>query len=166
LIQTLAIWSEEEFSRGIVMPGRGMRHGMGMARGGRQRQQKYFGRSSGIPSVGGYFIVGLQRMGVLLLDKLGSQTARIPKITPSPKLESTGNNLFIGTTEKQIGIAGKLRAVINYDQCLNCGVCMPACPLGAIITVDKVPTINQDICNGCGRCQVKCPVDAISITKI
>ncbi|SFM70540.1 4Fe-4S binding protein [Methanolobus profundi] len=50
------------------------------------------------------------------------------------------------------------------DNCIACGVCKDACPVGAIIE-GEIYTINASICLKCGNCYEKCPVDAIELIK-
>lgn len=49
-------------------------------------------------------------------------------------------------------------AVINKDQCTECGLCMEMCRFDAISTDYKVNPID---CEGCGVCVHFCPEDAI-----
>jgi ferredoxin len=50
--------------------------------------------------------------------------------------------------------------VIN-DDCINCGACVPECPVDAIKEGGEKYTINAD-CIDCGACVGSCPVDAIA----
>jgi ferredoxin len=40
-----------------------------------------------------------------------------------------------------------------------CGVCVEACPVGAIHRGGSVPRVDADVCIGCGACVSACPVD-------
>lgn len=55
-------------------------------------------------------------------------------------------------------------AVINYDKCRVCGLCVSQCPTGTIIDEREFAYIAEisDLCNGCTLCSRACPVDAIS----
>jgi ferredoxin len=53
------------------------------------------------------------------------------------------------------------------DECINCDVCEPECPNGAISQGDETYVINPDLCTECvghyetSQCVEVCPVDAI-----
>jgi len=49
--------------------------------------------------------------------------------------------------------------VIN-DDCINCGVCVPACPTECISEGEKKYVIKKEDCIDCGACLDVCPVDA------
>ena len=53
------------------------------------------------------------------------------------------------------------------DQCINCDVCEPVCPNGAISMGEEIYVIDPDRCTECvghfdkPQCQEVCPVDCI-----
>ena len=53
-----------------------------------------------------------------------------------------------------------MAVTINADECIACGVCVDACPNGALAVAD-VCTVS-DACVDCGSCIDECPVGAIS----
>ncbi len=50
--------------------------------------------------------------------------------------------------------------IISSD-CMGCGVCVPMCPLDAIVEARNQLVILKRMCDGCGRCTPYCPVQAI-----
>lgn len=48
------------------------------------------------------------------------------------------------------------------DDCTNCGICDPECPVEAISEEGGKRVIDADLCTDCGICASVCPVDAIS----
>ncbi len=76
------------------------------------------------------------------------------------KLESL---LMKAVVEKRFPIAD-----INQETCINCELCVSACPFGAIETItvsnpDVMVQVNPISCMGCGHCVSTCPVSAIDI---
>lgn len=61
-------------------------------------------------------------------------------------------------------IKNKTLAYIQEDQCIGCFLCVPACPVDAIIGARKMlHTVLADECTGCDLCIPACPVDCIEI---
>ena len=60
-------------------------------------------------------------------------------------------------------------ALMITDECINCDVCEPECPNGAISQGDEIYIIDPNKCTECvghfdePQCQQVCPVDCISI---
>ena len=46
------------------------------------------------------------------------------------------------------------------DDCVSCGACADACPIGAISEGDGKYVIDADACVECGACAGACPVGA------
>ncbi len=59
-------------------------------------------------------------------------------------------------------------ALIIGDECINCDVCEPECPNGAISQGEEIYVINPSLCTECvghhdkPQCMEVCPVDCIS----
>ncbi|NIU63735.1 MAG: 4Fe-4S dicluster domain-containing protein, partial [Pseudomonas stutzeri] len=51
------------------------------------------------------------------------------------------------------------------DKCIKCGICVPACPFGAIELIGKVKEgkiiFHEAACTGCGNCAAVCNYDAV-----
>ena len=60
-------------------------------------------------------------------------------------------------------------ALIITDECINCDVCEPECPNGAIAAGEEIYVIDPALCTECvghydaPQCVVVCPVDCIPV---
>lgn len=48
------------------------------------------------------------------------------------------------------------------EDCISCGACSNACPLGIISPGDDRYVIDADACIDCGSCADVCPCEAIA----
>lgn len=59
-------------------------------------------------------------------------------------------------------------SLIIFDECINCDVCEPECPNGAISQGEEIYEINPSLCTECvghhdvPQCVEVCPVDCIT----
>lgn len=47
------------------------------------------------------------------------------------------------------------------NQCLKCGECVPACPVGALSLGEDGITMDRELCDNCGLCTEVCPTAAL-----
>ena len=60
-------------------------------------------------------------------------------------------------------ISSYYQAKIDPDLCLDCGLCIERCQVGAIKQGDGRSEIKDEKCIGCGLCITTCPQEAISL---
>jgi Na+-translocating ferredoxin:NAD+ oxidoreductase subunit B len=65
----------------------------------------------------------------------------------------------------EFGVAGPASvAVVDEARCIGCALCLPACPVDAIVGAPRfMHTVIEAQCTGCGLCMPPCPVDCIAM---
>lgn len=59
------------------------------------------------------------------------------------------------------------KAEVAQDQCVACGCCVKACPLGVISVFRGIQAVvNREKCVGCGKCAAECPASVIRIREV
>ncbi len=71
------------------------------------------------------------------------------------------------TATSQLQAPTTLLAVIDESRCIGCGLCIPPCPVDAILGANKyMHTVLAQHCTGCELCVTPCPVDCISMVEV
>ena len=53
---------------------------------------------------------------------------------------------------------------VDERLCTSCGVCVKACPFGALL-MDGDVMVSWEKCMGCGVCTGQCPTEAIALIR-
>ena len=58
-------------------------------------------------------------------------------------------------------------AVIDESRCIGCTLCIPACPVDAIVgSAKRMHVVIASQCTGCDLCLPPCPMDCISMATV
>ena len=59
------------------------------------------------------------------------------------------------------------KAEVAQDQCVACGCCVKACPLGAVTVYRGLyAQVDAGRCVGCGKCAAECPASVITVGEV
>ena len=139
--------------------GMGRRMGRGMGRGGGMGRGRGMGIGTpmGMPSTGSPEdypqVIGAPMNPEQELSALKQQVEL---------LEQQKQQLNQRITHLESG--HKAVAVIDFEKCTGCGICIDVCPTGAI-EVNQQAVVNEEACNGCAACVSECPSEAIIIAR-
>lgn len=71
------------------------------------------------------------------------------------------------TAVKPPSQTASLLAVIEETACIGCALCLPPCPVDAIVgAAGQMHTVIEAQCTGCELCVPACPVDCISLVDV
>ena len=60
-----------------------------------------------------------------------------------------------------------MRAIIDESRCIGCTLCLPACPVDAIVGAGKrMHSVLAAHCTGCDLCLPPCPMDCIVMVPV
>lgn len=71
--------------------------------------------------------------------------------------------IFNPSHEEEEVFIGSEKAVINYNSCTGCGICISYCRFDAISLNEGKIFISEILCDGCKLCTRICPVNAIEM---
>lgn len=79
----------------------------------------------------------------------------------------SGANAALKASFALQGKRQKYVSQIDLDKCSHCGLCVPICPHGAILSSKDIPFfIDPGFCKGCGLCVTSCPSRAITLKNL
>ncbi len=145
--------------------GRGMGKGMGRGGGMGKGMGRGMGRGQGMGGGGGFGMSNLPAG-----YQVDSPSAPAPDPVPTKAflqdqariLEEQRRQIEQRISELEKG--HRSIAVVDTETCTGCGMCMNACPAGAIEVKEKA-AINKNLCTGCAACVSACPNEAITMAQ-
>jgi ferredoxin/predicted Fe-Mo cluster-binding NifX family protein len=68
-------------------------------------------------------------------------------------------------TEAENKKGRSMTAKVLDEKCRGCALCVPACPVEAIVMKKDKAVIDETLCVGCGACVEVCPAEAIVLAE-
>jgi electron transport complex protein RnfB len=104
-------------------------------------------------------------------EAIANGTADIDRCSPGGEATVEALATLLGREPKPLdptyGVPQPRRvAVVDEARCIGCALCLPACPVDAIVGAPRfMHTVIEAQCTGCELCIPPCPVDCISLRE-
>lgn len=83
------------------------------------------------------------------------------------ELLNCSDTLHSDVPHANLSTPAPVKAEIDEEQCIGCALCLPVCPVDAIVGAPQyLHTVLSEQCTGCELCVAPCPVDCIRMHTI